>query len=130
MNTHLFRKKDLCLITAILAVALLSYILLRVLYSGTGCEVNISVDGETVAVYPLDDDREITLTGYRGGTCVMRISDGHVTMVSAECPDKICVHHHAISHDGESIICLPNRIVIRVTGAADTGSPALDGISQ
>ena len=40
-------------------------------------------------------------------------------MISAKCPDKLCVQQKAISKSGESIICLPYKIVVRVEGAKD-----------
>ena len=48
------------------------------------------------------------------GKCILVISDGKADMESADCPNQICVHHSAISHIGETIICLPNRVVIEV----------------
>ena len=35
-------------------------------------------------------------------------------MISADCPDKLCVHQHAISANGETIVCLPNKVVAEV----------------
>ena len=45
----------------------------------------------------------------------------------ADCPDQICVNHRAVSREGESIICLPNQVVISVT---DGEEAELDGIVQ
>ena len=44
----------------------------------------------------------------------MKIKDGEADMISADCPDKLCVHQKAISKDGESIICLPNQVVVEI----------------
>ena len=35
-------------------------------------------------------------------------------MIEADCRDQLCVNQKAISADGESIICLPNKIVVEV----------------
>jgi hypothetical protein len=48
------------------------------------------------------------------GKCILVISDGKADMESADCPNQICVHHSAISHTGETIVCLPNRVVIEI----------------
>ena len=44
----------------------------------------------------------------------MVISDGKVRVDLADCPDGICVAHRPIFRDGESIVCLPNRVVVTV----------------
>ena len=44
-----------------------------------------------------------------GGTNTVQIENGKVKMAAANCPDQICVHQKAISRNGESIICLPNK---------------------
>ena len=33
-------------------------------------------------------------------------------MLEANCPDEICVHHKPISKNGETIVCLPNKVVV------------------
>ena len=48
------------------------------------------------------------------GKCILVIHDGNADMESADCPNQICVHHSAISHTGETIVCLPNKVVIEV----------------
>ena len=45
----------------------------------------------------------------------------------AECPDQICVKHRAIFREGESIICLPNEIVVTIRGGEE---PEVDEIAR
>lgn len=45
------------------------------------------------------------------------IRDGKADMKEADCPDKLCVHQKAISAENESIVCLPNRVVVTVTNS-------------
>mgnify|MGYP000047909493 FL=1 len=59
---------------------------------------------------------------------VIEIAEGGVRMKEADCPDQICVNHLAISRDGESIICLPNKVVIAIE-AGDTRNE-IDSISR
>ena len=40
--------------------------------------------------------------------------DGKASMAKADCPDKICVNHAAISKKGETIVCLPHKVVVEV----------------
>ena len=41
-------------------------------------------------------------------------------MVEADCPDKLCVHQKAISKNNETIICLPNKVVVQVTSGEES----------
>ena len=79
-----------------------------------GTYVQIEVNGEVTEVLPLNEDITKTIeTEYGANTLV--ISNGKAEVADADCPDKICVHHSAISKSGESIICLPHKLVISVT---------------
>ncbi|MCH5249444.1 MAG: NusG domain II-containing protein [Lachnospiraceae bacterium] len=49
-----------------------------------------------------------------------------ISMLYSSCPDKICVHHRAISMTGENIICLPHKLVIEITG---DGERQTDGVA-
>lgn len=57
---------------------------------------------------------------------LLAVSETGVSMVAADCPDQICVHHIPIKGGGESIICLPHRLVIEIPG--ETEEEALDGM--
>ena len=48
--------------------------------------------------------------------------DGGLRVSEADCPTQDCVHTGAISRSGQSIVCLPARIIIQLTGGqADPG---------
>lgn len=80
----------------------------------TGLEVSISVNGREVLVLPLrNGGRELVIDGYQGKSYV-QILDGRVRMIDSACPDKLCVHMGWKSRSGDSIICLPNRVVIEI----------------
>ena len=58
---------------------------------------------------------------------LISVSDGTVVMEAADCRDRICVHHKSISSTGESIICLPHRLVVEVESGENMDEP-LDGV--
>ena len=77
-------------------------------------EVIISVNGQEVLAFPLKEGRrELVIDGFQGKSYV-EIVDGRVHMIDSACPDKLCVNMGWKSHSGESIICLPNRVVIEI----------------
>ena len=73
--------------------------------------LKISVDGEVCGEYSLKDKQEIKI----GDTNVCQIEeDGTVSMTEADCPDQLCVKQGKIKAFGESIICLPNKVVLEI----------------
>ncbi len=79
-----------------------------------GKTISVSVDGTVIGNYSLDEEKSLPLTGYDGGYNELLITDHTAKIISADCPDKTCVHQMAISHDGETIVCVPHRLVITV----------------
>ena len=105
-------RNDIIFIAVLLAfVALVG--LLYTFTRGDGDTVTVTVDGEFFAEYPLCEEKRVEIvTGEKVNLLI--IEGGKARVESATCPDGICVAHKPISRDGESIICLPNRVVITV----------------
>ncbi|HIT93829.1 MAG TPA: NusG domain II-containing protein [Candidatus Faecivivens stercoripullorum] len=111
-----FGRRDLILLLVVLAIGLAGILFLYTRPAAADGEVEVSVDGEVVMTLPLSEDTEVTISGFDGGENLLVISDGKAEIESASCPDGVCVRHYAISRDGESIICLPNRVVVTIRG--------------
>ena len=92
----------------------------------------VSIDGQTYERVSLSDSAEEdrTYTG-QGYTLHVRFCpDGQagVEVSSADCPTQDCVHTGRISRPGQSIVCLPGRIVITLEGgSASAGVDAVIG---
>lgn len=90
-----------------------------------GAQVIIEVDGVQQAAYSLSEERTVTIEGIEGGTNQLVIENGAASVVDASCPDHLCVHQASIQYQGQTIVCLPNRVVITV----ENGDEAeIDGI--
>ena len=79
--------------------------------------VSVQIDGETVMELPLNEDARLVL-GEGAHTNTLVIQDGAAQVVEASCPDQICVNYGAIRYEGESIVCLPHRLIVTVEGTA------------
>ena len=44
----------------------------------------------------------------------VEIKNGKVDVINATCKNQICVKHKIIDEKGESIVCLPNRVVVEI----------------
>lgn len=89
-----------------------------------GSYIVITVDGEEYGTYSLLEEQTITI-GEGDTINIIEIKGGKAYMKEASCPDQLCVDQNEISFDKESIICLPNKVVITVTSDVESD---LDGI--
>ena len=80
----------------------------------------VTVDGREVGAYPLSEDTEVTIVGV-GGENVLKISGGMADITDADCPDKICADHRPIENAGETIVCLPHKVVVKIVSEKDDG---------
>ena len=108
------RCRDLWLIATLLAVGLAGVLTVFLLRT-PGVRVDVEIDGELVKSYPLSEETRVTL-GNGEWENVLVIKDGVAFVESADCPDEVCVAHLPISREGETIVCLPHRLVIRIVG--------------
>lgn len=84
-----------------------------VLYTARADTVSISAPGYTHE-YSLDEDRVIELEHL-----TVHIKDGKVWVTDSDCRDSTCEHTGRISKAGQSIVCLPNGVVISINGESD-----------
>ena len=133
MNKDIFRKADLIIYAAILLLAAAAFLLYFHAHKSTGSTAAVSVDGVCLYRFPLNPSGirpgvpfETDIAGYNGGSVHLVIRDGKADVTEATCPDHICVKHRPISRAGESIVCLPNRVVVTIEG--DTAG--IDAVSQ
>lgn len=81
----------------------------------SGDKVIIEVNGELYGKYNLYEDREIEVENGKNINHVV-IKDGRVNVESSSCRNQVCVDTGWIDKAGESIICLPNRVVVSIEG--------------
>lgn len=76
-----------------------------------GGSVRVEVEGRVIARYSLSESGRYVLNG---GTNILVIEDGKAYMEDADCPDKLCVKQGRIYRKGETITCLPNKLMVTV----------------
>ena len=112
-----FRKGDGITIGAVIlaAVALLLFFLFSA-GSGEKKTVRIYQNGEMIREIPLSAECEILVTGAYENQ--IEIRGGKAAITRSSCPGEDCVHSGWISRAGRSIVCLPNRVEVRIEGEA------------
>lgn len=118
------RRNDIILIVFVLLVATAGTVYLH-FFRSTGDCVTVTVDGTEYGVYLLSENRTEDIFSGDGEQHHNRlvIKDGKAFMEKASCPDGICVAHAPVFRDGESIICLPNRVVVTVDLVGESDDP-------
>lgn len=119
-----FGRNDVVLLLALAVACILGFMVLHI-STRPGAQVEITIDDVSYGIYPLDKNQEIPVLIDGICTNVVLISDGAVSMEEADCPDQLCVRQHAIDSARESIICLPNRVVVTVLGAEESEFDAM-----
>ena len=110
----IFNKKDIIFAAGIMLAALLIFVCMQLGNQKEGASIRITIDGSEYGVYSLNDDKIIDLDGEFGHNQIV-IQNGEAYMKEADCPDQICVRHKAISKSGESIVCLPHKVVVEIS---------------
>lgn len=85
----------------------------------------IEVDGREYGRYSLKEKEAKVLdikTNF--GQNTVEISYGGVCVLDADCPDKLEVKAGRISKAGEMLVCLPNRMIVRIEGERE-----VDGVA-
>ncbi|MCQ2567827.1 MAG: NusG domain II-containing protein [Mogibacterium sp.] len=109
-------KADIILLIVLVLIGIASTVYVSSSKTG-GDKISITRSGKLYGTYSLIEDREIPITDDSGEvTNTVVINGGKVHMGSASCHNQVCVHHAAISSNGESIICLPNRVIVQIEG--------------
>ncbi len=62
-----------------------------------------------------------------GNSNTILVESGKISVISASCPDKLCVKRGAITNSSYPIVCLPNKLVIKIS---DNNTSAPDAVSR
>ena len=114
---------DILVVLAVVALAAASALTVWPGRDSGSLTAVVTADGEELDRFAPADlaagPRTYTHNGY---TLPVTAEDGGLRVSEADCPTQDCVHTGAISRSGQSIVCLPARIIIQLTGGqADPG---------
>ena len=143
-------KADIGFLFGILALAFLGLLFLQQ-HREKGSYMEVSYDGAALgkislsgheeeyylltdgALQKLEKEKDMEWTAQiaqieekqKGNYNIFMCRNGEVRMIKSNCPDLLCVHHYPVSATGETIICLPHKVVIAISGEK---GKELDGV--
>ena len=102
------------IIIAALFIAGAALALILFMTKEKGNVVQVRIDGEIAYEFSLSENTEYTIEGIDGGTNHLVIENGRAYVDEASCPDGLCINMGKIDSVGQSIVCLPNRVVVEI----------------
>ncbi|HIQ78330.1 MAG TPA: NusG domain II-containing protein [Candidatus Scatomorpha intestinavium] len=122
-----FRPGDLIAAAAIAILAGAVAIAFFTTRSSGPAEAEIRQNGELIATVPLSEDTEFEIGGTYHNT--VTVKDGEIAITSSDCPGEDCVLSGWRSTAGQSIVCLPNLVEIRIVAAEGSNDQGVDGVT-
>ncbi|MGN1094932.1 MAG: NusG domain II-containing protein [Eubacteriales bacterium] len=117
-------RNDIILVVSVIFIAAAAFLIFT-LTKSEGAYAVVLKDGKETARYPLSEDIEVEIKTGKDSFNILKIENGKADMILASCPDGICVDHKPIKYNGETIVCLPNKLVIRIDSEDNGGVDAV-----
>ena len=116
-------KNYIRLIIGILTITIVTLLLFSTMHQTVPATANIYYENELIKTIDLsqNDQKEYTIEG-KNGLVIIEVNHGKIRVKEENSPLHICSKQGYISKSSETIICLPNRIVIEIEakGTVDT----------
>ncbi|MBF1045832.1 MAG: NusG domain II-containing protein [Peptostreptococcus sp.] len=114
------KKRDIILFGIVAILIVQGVLINKYMNSGQGARVEVYVENKLYNTYPLDKDQKISIKEKNARINNIHIHDKGVEMTKANCPDKVCIHTGFIDKPGQSIVCLPHKINIKIISDDDS----------
>ncbi len=106
------KKLDIVIIISVLLLSLISFSFCT---NREACEVLVEIAGKTYATYSINDDRVVSIETEYGNNLLV-IENKEVFITNSSCKDKLEIKAGKISKTGQSLVCLPNKLVVTLKG--------------
>lgn len=122
----LFRKRDL--LVFVLAAVLAGAGFLSWMPQNGALTAVIEQNGEEVRRVKLSSITQPETLVLEGEISVtVLLEPGQVSIIHSDCPDQICVHTGVLTRPGQSAVCLPARVAVRIVGENSSGIDGMTG---
>ena len=108
-------KNDIFFLMGIVLLATVLIVVFYSTHSQKGSYAKVTVDGKVYGEYSLFESQTVEIKNQDGDiTNYLVIKDGYADITEANCPDKLCAKQKKSSLDRETIVCLPNKVVVEI----------------
>lgn len=126
------KKLDIIVISILLIASFIPYGILKIsLKDANYVYAKITVEGKEYKNIRLDNHKgeEVFNIKTDKGHNIIKIVDNKIAIIEADCPDKICLKPGYIGKVGETLVCLPHKVVVEIKGRANIEDEETDFIS-
>lgn len=116
MPINKIRVADIIVILVLVLLATLLIVFHNISSNDTE-KATIQTDSKTY-VYNLSENKSFNIES-NGITYLIEIKDGKIGVLDSSCPSGVCIHTGSISRNGESIICIPGKLIIKIVSGGD-----------
>ena len=107
-----FQKGDYIAIAATLLFALAVFLAFLPGDRNPGGRAELYLDGALYRTVSLNVPQEFAVVAEFRNT--VTVKDGKIAVTASDCPGGDCMHSGWVDSSGRSIVCLPNRLEIRI----------------
>lgn len=117
---NIFKKLDIIIIVILVLLSFIPEVIFAMNYNKSFNYIyaEVTISGKVYKKIPLTghkNEEEIEIdTGH--GKNIVLVKDESIAMIEADCPDKVCLNTGFISKPGESIVCLPHKVMVQIRG--------------
>lgn len=110
-----FRKGDWLAVALVAVTAVIVMLCFLPGSNDPAAVAQIYLDGKLVKTVPLSKNQTFIVADQYSNE--ITVKDGAISFTASTCPGQDCVHSGSIHSTGRSLVCLPNRVEIRVVSA-------------
>ena len=114
------KKLDIIIIVFLLILSFTPHLIFSKMlsknYSST--YANIKTSGkvyDNIELSSFKGEKTIVISTEHGNNTIF-IKDNTIKIIEADCKDSLCIKQGVISKVGETLVCLPNELVIEIKG--------------
>lgn len=90
-------------------------------------KAEIQVNGKPYKTVHLEGKEQIITIENEHGKNVLKVHDGGIEMIEADCPDQVCTGMGFVNKTGGIIVCLPHKLAVEIKGEQ---KEEIDGVSR
>ncbi len=114
MERKLFSKYDIFLFAAILLSAGICFLLLR---ASGGARKSVEIYADSERIYEIDCASLSAPEEYQVNAVVIEVTSEGALVKSSPCPDQLCVQRGRLEENGDTAVCAPQRVVVKILGS-------------